>query len=102
MSGVKFHPELASELAEAIGWFVERSPQAATRLRAEFDQAVIRIVESPGLGHPCGPFRRVNLKRYPYHVLYDSGAAGEIWILAFRHDARHPEHSMERRIPEEP
>ncbi len=101
MSGPRFHPAVAPELADAVLWFEERSHRVAARFRDEFDDHVARIVATPGLGHPCGRFRRVNLKRYPYHVLYAVSATDEVWVLVLRHDARHPDYGMARTIPEE-
>ena len=93
---------VARELADAIRWFERRSDQAGPRLRVEFDQTVERIFFIPGLGHPCGPFRRVNLKRYPYHLLYAISSTEEVWVLVLRHDSRHPDYGMDRIIPGEP
>lgn len=102
VKGAKVHPLADLEIREAVEWLQERSVRAADRFLDEMATLRERIVAIPGLGHPCGRFRRVNLKRYPYHLLYAISDSDEVWVLVMRHDSRHPDYGMDRTIPGEP
>ena len=51
----------------------------------------------PARHHPAGRgFRRANLPRFPYHVLYEIHAES-LRIMHVRHNKRHPDYGMERK-----
>jgi hypothetical protein len=41
-------------------------------------------------------FRRINLPRFPYHILYDV-RPDAIRLMIVRHNKRHPNYGMERK-----
>ncbi len=98
----RFLHELAvGDVREIAGWLERESPQAARGFAAEFKAAVDFVAKHPLAGHPCGKFRRWNLRRYPVHFLYlQSDEKNEIWVMVVRHDARHPSYGLLRRPPE--
>ena len=56
-----------------------------------------RAAENPLRFHLVGrEFRRINLQRFPYHVLYDA-RSDSIRVMIVRHNKRHPDYGMERK-----
>jgi plasmid stabilization system protein ParE len=56
-----------------------------------------RMVETPLHFHLVGNgFRRLNLRRFPYHVLYEAKDE-TIRVMIIRHNKRHPQFGMDRR-----
>ncbi len=93
------HPGAKRDAEEIFDYLSDVSSAAATKFTEEFESAVYKVAHHPGVGHPCGRFRRRNIRRLSYHILYLQ-RGNEIWIMVVRHDARHPSYGMRRRIPE--
>ena len=90
MAEVTVHPEAESEYERALAWYLERSPRAAERFEAAFDEAVAAICSDPTMYPLCdGVHRFVLLKRYPYSLVYrlDGDAAR---VIAVPHSKRRP------------
>lgn len=98
----EFLHELAiNDVREIVDWLEVESEIVSKGFVREFRTAVAFVAKHPLAGHPCGGFRRWNLHRYPFHFLYlVSEERDELWIMVVRHDARHPSHGLQRRIPE--
>lgn len=70
MAEVTIHPEAEAEYEHALAWYLDRSPQAAERFDAAFDQAIKDIQTHPTLFPSCDGIRRfVTLKPYPYILI---------------------------------
>jgi len=83
-------------LAKAVRRYDPVSPQLTERFLEEFRQLVLAAVRNPGRFHPAGKrFRRVNLKRFPYHFLYRE-VEGGIRVTLVRHHRRHPDYGLDR------
>jgi plasmid stabilization system protein ParE len=87
---VGFHPEALEESAVAEKWYRERSAAAAGAFVAEIDRAVELIGEAPDRWsrHTHGT-RRFFLRRFPFTIIYRTGASGAE-IIAVAHGRRRP------------
>ncbi len=69
MAEVTVHPEAEAEYEDALAWYYERSPRAAERFQAAFDEAIEAIA-----AHPA---------RYPQlDEIHRSSWSGDIPILS--------------------
>ena len=93
-----FHESVGQEIGEILDYLDKVSNQAGDRFLDALDFGIEFIGRNPDVGHPVGRFRRWNLRRLPYHVLYDVRPEGEIWMMVIKHDAQHPDFGMEREI----
>jgi plasmid stabilization system protein ParE len=94
---VELHEEAAAEYDAAFDWYLQRSPDAARRLDAEFECALAEIARSPQrwAGGPCHT-RRFLLRKYPFLVIYRERASGDLQIVAVAHTSRKPGYWKER------
>jgi toxin ParE1/3/4 len=87
--------EAAAELEDAAAWYEEQRPGLGRELLDAVDDALAFIARWPHAGTavpdvpPEVPFRRVPVRRFPYHVVYVE-MSDAIRILAFSHDGRSP------------
>ncbi len=97
---ISLHELAIDDLREIEAWLSEDSASAPAKFFDEFRTAAAFIATHPQAGHPCGKFRRWNLKRFPFHLLYlVPGDDDQLWIMVVRHNRRHPSHGMKRRPP---
>lgn len=88
MAEVTIHPAAEAEYEDALGWYLDRSPQAANRFEAEFGEAIEAIRTHPSMFPRCDEVHRyVLLKRFPYSLIYrvDEEAAR---VMAVAHSKR--------------
>jgi plasmid stabilization system protein ParE len=92
------HPGLAADINETARHYAGISEQVLSGFWTELDSVLNSISRNPRSHHfdACG-LRRASFRRYPYHLLY---AVEEdlIFLVVLRHDRRHPDYGMERRI----
>lgn len=89
--GVQRDVSAVLDYYESVG-----GPALGDAFFAEFIAFVALTVENPTRFHPVsGDFRRVNLRRFPYHFLFR--IRGEtVRILVLRHHHRDPAFGLER------
>jgi len=77
-----------NDLDDAIAWYCQFSKTLCVDLLLKFENALQQVVESP-LQHQLqkGNYRKINLKRFPYKVVYKVSDK-EILIVAFAHQKR--------------
>jgi plasmid stabilization system protein ParE len=93
---VTFHPEVASDLAEAAHRYDSVSHRLADQFLEEFRRLVRVAAENPHRFHPVGRgFRRANLRRFPYHFLYRVLPDG-IRVTLVKHHRRDPDYGLAR------
>jgi plasmid stabilization system protein ParE len=93
---VSIHPEAEAEYEDALAWYYERSPRAAERFQAAFDEAVEAIRAHPGRYPELDEAHRLVLVgRYPYSLIYrlDGDAAR---VIAVAHAKRLPRYWSDR------
>ena len=94
---IKFHPQVHRDLAEVLRYYHEVSDQ----LEDEFDEEVRFVIGQVSINplrfHLADRgFRRANLRRFPYHILYE--VRSEILIVMhIRHNKRHPDYGKQRK-----
>lgn len=81
--------EAAIELDDAVSWYRKISPDLAADLFKEYIHSRELIQNNPlHFQKIKGDFRRCNLERFPYKVIYKILSQDVIIILAFSHHRR--------------
>ena len=84
------HPEAEQELEGAVLWYEQRQPGLGDDFLDEFERALRRIVVEPERGRMIrGNNRKLNLRRFPYAIVYSVRDDG-IYIKAVMHLHRRP------------
>jgi len=83
-----FHKLVQQDVSSALSYYGAYSERTEERFWKDLDKAFTRIGRYPADQHfDTSGLRRVNLEKYPYHVLYDVFQdKPRIW--AVRHDKR--------------
>ena len=90
-------PQASAELEEAVEYYEAEQSGLGERLWRELDLHIQWIIQNPTLPRlRFGGYRRVNLKVFPYYVVYGI-RSDAILILAISHASRMPEHWIDRR-----
>lgn len=94
---VKFHPLVRQDILEAARQYHDISPRLAEDFHRELKATIASAAENPLRFHLADRgFRRANLKRFPYHFLYDVQTSF-IRIMIVRHHKRHPDLGLDRK-----
>lgn len=94
---VVFHPLVKRDLLEALAYY----KGVSEGLAGEFDHEV-RFILTQAIVNPLRfhlvdqGFRRANLRRFPYHILYEVHAEN-LRVMHIRHNKRHPNYGSERK-----
>jgi len=80
---------------EAFSYYRRISERLSDEFRDELRTTITRIAENPEASHESHGFRRANLKRFPYHVLYEISAA-RVRVMLVRHNKRNPQYGILR------
>ena len=94
-----YHPRVPAEVTAILDYY-ERvaGPELAADFEAELDRALSLVRRRPGsFAARAGSLRRVNLRRFPYHLLFRTLDANTARILVVRHHRRHPAFGTGRR-----
>ncbi len=95
------HPEAQDELDEALSYLHDRSLWTAGKLLEEYDLHVTKIAQNPASGHfVYGQYRRLNLNRFSYHIIYRLRASS-LYVIALAHDKRHPDYWKSRIVEDQ-
>jgi len=85
---VSLHPDADKDIQAIFDRYDEISGKTAQNFREDLETALTKISNFPSMGHPDPTgFSRVNLKRYPYHVLYEEHR-DIVRVMVVRHDKR--------------
>ena len=92
-----FHPAAARDAREIVAKYAAVSDKLADEFWDELDASIEAIAEFPERHHydPCG-LRRFNLKRFPFHVLFEQHM-DLIRVMVVRHHHRNPSYGLRRR-----
>lgn len=85
-----------ADIADAVAWYRERSPESADRLRTELESVYASLVEYPEM-YPIvyRRFRRALLRKFPFAVFFVI-EPDSVLIVAVTHQAR-DENAWKRR-----
>ena len=93
---VEYHPAVEQDVAEALRFYDSISQRLADEFEAELRRVVALAATRPGRFHLVKPgFRRANLKRFPYHIIYRE-LSDSIRVTLVRHHRREPSFGMQR------
>jgi len=80
-----------------LKYYAEISPPLADEFENEVKLIVSQAANNPLRFHPTDRgFRRANLRRFPYHVLYEA-RDNSIRVMHVRHNKRHPDYNIDRK-----
>jgi len=93
---VIYHPLVRGDVQEALIYYRKISARLGDEFHAELRDTINRAAENPLRFHPVGEgFRRANLKRFPYHVLYEVRPEC-VRVMLVRHNKRQPQYGLPR------
>jgi plasmid stabilization system protein ParE len=92
-----FHRLAAEEAQNARDWYSARSLRAAARFQSAVNAAAGRIVADPD-SHALvvGSFRQVQVKGFPFALIYRCLSATDIVVVAVAHTSRRPRYWRRR------
>lgn len=93
---VSYHPLVKRDVAEALKYYSAISPWLADEFHEEVRSIIAQAADNPLRFHPTDRgFRRANLHRFPYHILYEVQTES-MRVMHIRHNKRHPQYEMGR------
>lgn len=93
---VIYHPLVRRDVLEILRYYNNISIRLDEDFRDELRAAIRKAAINPSRFPPAASgFRRANLKRFPYHFLYEVQPA-VIRIMVVRHNKRHPQFGLNR------
>ncbi len=94
---LRFDPRVQDDIRNVVTFYRERSEEALDRFYAELRRAMDRIRTHPERHHvSTPPLRRCNLRRFPYHMLFEI-RGGVAMVFVLKHHKRHPLFGTRRR-----
>jgi len=94
---VKYHPLVRQDVLAAARKYHDISHRLAAEFDTELKATIAQAAKNPLRFHPVDfGLRRANLKRFPYHFLYDIHPTF-IRVLIVRHHKRHPDFGLDRK-----
>ena len=91
-STLRFHPQVVSDLTEAIDWYDERSDGLGNAFRAAVHDRLDSIEANPLLfGLADEALRFARLHRFPYLILFRLHAKDVVEIVGVFHAASDPQ-----------
>ena len=97
MKPLMIHPGAAKDAREIAAMYAEVSDELVARFWAEIDEAIDQIERYPERHHyDTSGRRRSNLKRFPYHILFEERLECNR-VMVIRHHHRDPRYGQRRR-----
>lgn len=91
------HPKAARDVREIALGYARASERVVGQFWDEIDSAIESIAKNPERHHfDLSGMRRCNLKRFPYHILFEE-RLDCLRIIVVRHDHRNPSYGLRRR-----
>lgn len=85
---LSFRPGARAEIRAARGWYEAQVPGLGRAFLGELDATLAFVQRHPAMYEavePDGTVRRALLHRFPYALIYEIEAAGDIVVLACFH-----------------
>lgn len=93
---VVYHPAVQRDVNRILKYYENVSPGLAEEFWTEFRRLIEIIKSNPDRSHPAlKGLRRINLSRFPYHILFRRMPV-TIRIIVVRHHKRHPHVGLSR------
>ena len=94
---IQLDPSVYSDLVEIMEYYdVEAGAGLAEDFYAEFRRLAKEASSRPFSFAKYGELRRADLKRFPYHFLFQIVDESYLRILIVRHNRRHPDFGLDR------
>jgi hypothetical protein len=94
---ITFHPLVKRDFIEAVTYYNGISAGLASEFDDEVRFILSQLIVSPLRFHLVEQgFRRANLRRFPYHILYEIRVE-KLRVMHIRHNKRHPDYGRERK-----
>lgn len=96
---VVYHLGARLDVLEAVEYYEREDGAAlADRFTGELERFVERLAKAPGSYREVHPgIRRIDLNKFPYHVLYRIIDANTVKVLTVKHHKRRPSYGLRRR-----
>jgi len=92
---LRLAPTVYSDLLEIMEYYdSEAGSDVAAEFYAEFRSRANAATQRPYSFPSSGDLRRVNLKTFPHHFLFEIVGGDTVQILIVRHDLRHPDYGL--------
>lgn len=93
---LRLHTRTRKEIRRAVDWYDQRSDRAGDEFLLELNTMLERIAANPTHFHfTAGNLRRCNLRRFPYHILFEIHLT-HVHVLTVKHHRRHPDHGRKK------
>jgi toxin ParE1/3/4 len=93
-----YHQKVQNDVNQALSFYGEISPKLADAFWNELQLAFQSISENPQAAHfEKTPYRRVNLKRFPYAILYRD-CNDHVKVVVVKHVKRKTDFGLKRRF----
>lgn len=87
----RFLTPALGEIRESVEYYEDKVPGLGADFLDEVDAAIDRIMKFPeAWGNLGGRYRRCNLRRFPFSVIYPIQTGPEIVIVSVFHQSREP------------
>jgi len=97
MKPLVIHPSAAKDAREIAALYAKISDELRDKFWSEIDDAIDGIEQYPERHHyDLGGRRRANLKRFPYHILFEERLECNR-VMVIRHHHRDPHYGSRRR-----
>ena len=94
---IKFHPRVNADVKVIVRYYDKHSDLAGDWFLDELQQTLEKLKQAPERHHfVTATHRRLNLKRFPFHLIYDM-VEDYIRVQVVRHHRRNPTFGMKRR-----
>lgn len=94
---IVYHPLVRRDVEEVLAYYQKVSERLADEFHDELRSVINEAAENPLKFPPVDQnFRRANLKRFPYHVLFDL-SPDRLRVMLVRHHKRHPRYGLLRK-----
>ena len=93
---VGYHRLVEKDVAEILDHYERFSSRLAEDFREELKRIIDHAAGNPLRFHPAGRYRRANLSRFPFHILYEI-REDALRIMIVRHNKRDPLYGTGRR-----
>lgn len=94
---IVYHPLVRRDVEEVLAYYQKVSERLADEFHDELRSEINEAAENPLKFPPVDQnFRRANLKRFPYHVLFDL-SPDRLRVMLVRHHKRHPRYGLLRK-----
>ena len=92
-----FHPQATHDAREIEKQYADISQELANRFWTDLNEALNHVFDFPERQYfdPSG-YRRRNLKKFPYHILFEQ-RLDCVRVIVIRHHHRKPSFGMRRR-----